>query len=417
MYHTSSKRRRLFNVDTWDKDTEYETVDRGYSPHELATVETSVEQVIELPEVSDEMDVIPDEILHDVGNNVEFTIMEPLLLEFSFIVLFLHFISVYVNLFRTVLILTAQVKRLKWEKSQCFQKVRKLQRELSMCTCKQSVHATVLKTDEDVVFHTGLNGKGMFSSLHGYIAPFVKRRWKGVSRVVSKVRRAIIRCQRGPCRKLESRDEFLLTLMRLKLCLLHNDLAKRFKVSKTLSGQIFNCWLRAMARALPLIFYIPNQGVISATTPKRFNEIRSLHSIIECSELFIETPQDHELQAITWSTYKHHNTLKFLIAVAPNSSILYISIAYTGRISDKEITVHTGYLDMVPPYTVVMCDKDFQIEQECAARRITHYIPPGKRGMSQMGNVEVAKTKANSQTENFGRAGYSKAENIQNFEY
>ena len=62
-----------------------------------------------------------------------------------------------------------------------------------MCTCKESVHATVLKTDEDVVFHTGLNGKGMFSSLHDYIAPFVKRRWKGVSRVVSKVRRAIIR--------------------------------------------------------------------------------------------------------------------------------------------------------------------------------------------------------------------------------
>ena len=48
---------------------------------------------------------------------------------------------------------------------------------------------------------------------------------------------------------------------------------------------------------------------------------------------------------------------------------------------------------MVPPYAVVMCDKGFQIEQECDARSITHYIPPGKRGMSQMGNVEVAKTK------------------------
>ena len=54
------KRRRLFNVDTGDKDTEYETVNSGYRPHELATVETSVEQVIELPEVSDEIDVIPD---------------------------------------------------------------------------------------------------------------------------------------------------------------------------------------------------------------------------------------------------------------------------------------------------------------------------------------------------------------------
>ena len=95
---------------------------------------------------------------------------------------------------------------------------------------------------------------------------------------------------------------------------------------------------------------------------------------------------------MTWSTYKHHNTLKFLIAVAPNSSILYISPAYSGRISDKDITNHTGYLDMVPAYSVLMCDKGFQIEQECLARQITHYIPPGKRGMSQIGNVEVAKT-------------------------
>ena len=78
-----------------------------------------------------------------------------------------------------------------------------------------SVHIRVLKTDEDVVFHTGLNGKGTFCSFHDYIAPFVKRRWKGVSRVVNKVRRAIIRCQTGSCRKLDSRDEFLLTLMRL----------------------------------------------------------------------------------------------------------------------------------------------------------------------------------------------------------
>ena len=43
---------------------EYETVDSGYRPHELATVETSVEQVIESPEVSDEIDVIPDEKYH-----------------------------------------------------------------------------------------------------------------------------------------------------------------------------------------------------------------------------------------------------------------------------------------------------------------------------------------------------------------
>ena len=97
-------------------------------------------------------------------------------------------------------------------------------------------------------------------------------------------------------------------------------------------------------------------------------------------ELFIETPQDHDLQAVTWCTYKHHNILKFPIAVAPNSSIRYISPAYSGRISDKDITNHTDYLDMVPAYSLLMCDKGFQIEQKCLTRQITYSNSSWKEG-------------------------------------
>ena len=147
-----------------------------------------------------------------------------------------------------------------------------------------------------------------------------------------------------------------------------------------------------MAKVLKANVYLPDQGVINVTSPRRFRSLRNAHSIIDCSELFIETPQDHNLQASTWSTYRHHNTLKFHIGVAPNSSITYISKAYTGRISDKEITIDTGYLDTVPRYTVLICDKDFNIAEEFAVRHITHYVPPGKRGASQMSSVEVAKT-------------------------
>ena len=45
-----------------------------------------------------------------------------------------------------------------------------------------------------------------------------------------------------------------------------------------------------------------------------------------------------QLHSATWSEYKHHNTLKFLVCTAPNSAITFASKAYTGRISDKEIT-------------------------------------------------------------------------------
>ena len=96
--------------------------------------------------------------------------------------------------------------------------------------------------------------------------------------------------------------------------------------------------------------FFPDNDKIRATTPSRFKHLKSTHSIIDCSEIFTETQKSHSLQSATWSDYKHHNTLKFFIAVAPNSNIIYVSEAYCGKISDKKLTQDCGYLDNVPPY-------------------------------------------------------------------
>ena len=78
-------------------------------------------------------------------------------------------------------------------------------------------------------------------------------------------------------------------MKRLKLALLHLDLAKRIKISRTLSGQKFNSWLCAMSTVLQPMIYMPKQGLITVTSPKKFHGVRNVHSIIDCSELFIET--------------------------------------------------------------------------------------------------------------------------------
>lgn len=104
------------------------------------------------------------------------------------------------------------------------------------------------------------------------------------------------------------------------------------------------------------------------------------------------TPKDLELQSATWSEYKHHNTVKFLISVTPNSFITFMSEPYTGRISDKAITIDSNYLDSVSPYSRIMADKGFNISKECASNRIYLTVPPGKRGISQMTPQEIKKT-------------------------
>ena len=106
--------------------------------------------------------------------------------------------------------------------------------------------------------------------------------------------------------------------------------------------------------------------------------------VIACSELFIQTPKNHILQRLTWSSYKRHNTLKVLIGVSPNSMITVISQAFCGSIFDKEICLRSRFFDLLEPYCTIMADKGFLISQECAARRIHLIVPPGRRGQSRV---------------------------------
>ena len=56
----------------------------------------------------------------------------------------------------------------------------------------------------------------------------------------------------------------------------------------------------------------------------------------------------------------------FLVCVTPNSAITFVSKAYTGRISDKEITLKSVFLDMLSRYSNIMADKGFNLFDECA---------------------------------------------------
>ena len=189
-------------------------------------------------------------------------------------------------------------------------KQQKLVRKLKNCSCSKPLSETLI-TEKNVRFYTSFPCVHLFDAIHKAVAPFVKRRWKGIKCMSSKVTRKFAASPKkfGPARKLQSRDEFLLTMMKLRLGLLTKDLASRFRISVGLSSQIFQSWLRALATYLQHMVYVPDADVIRATTPARFGKFRNIHSIIDCSEVFIETPKNHSLQSATWSEYKHHNTV------------------------------------------------------------------------------------------------------------
>lgn len=55
--------------------------------------------------------------------------------------------------------------------------------------------------------------------------------------------------------------------------------------------------------------------------------------VIDCFEVFIERPSNLLARACTWSSYKHHNTVKLLIGIVPQEVVSFISDAWGARVS------------------------------------------------------------------------------------
>ena len=110
---------------------------------------------------------------------------------------------------------------------------------------------------------------------------------------------------------------------------------------------------------------MPAVDQVVGTLPAAFREkYPTTYAIIDGSEVFIETPSDLHLQSSTWSQYKHHNTVKFLVACTPNGAICFISPVYVGLISDKQLTQKSGFLDALKdkPGISIMADRGFTIK-------------------------------------------------------
>ena len=60
--------------------------------------------------------------------------------------------------------------------------------------------------------------------------------------------------------------------------------------------------------------------------------------IIDCTELFIDVPQGGDARKQTWSEYKHHQTVKFMIGLGPHMGVTCVSKMFTGRASDHHVT-------------------------------------------------------------------------------
>ena len=174
-------------------------------------------------------------------------------------------------------------------------------------------YSEIASNDEAVKFYTGLPTCSVFEQVLAHLLSCSSPTLAVKSHTTTNVR-------------LCDADRLLLTLMRLRLGLLVQDLAYRFGISESTVSDIFLAWIDAMYCSLKFLIKWPDQETCKSNMPQIFKDLYpKARCIIDCSEIFTERPYAYQARAQTYSNYKKHNTVKFLVGITPCGAISFLS--------------------------------------------------------------------------------------------
>lgn len=237
------------------------------------------------------------------------------------------------------------------------------------------------KDKNDVMFYTGIPNAGTFYTLFDEMNDMYENAEKDG--------------QMGRPRVLRKIDEFFLVLIRLRLGLLIEDLSQRFHISKSTCGDIINKWITYLSVKLSFLTPWPSKHVIQKTLPGKFQRYPRCRVIIDCTEIFTQTPQSLQYKSLMYSHYKSHMTYKSLLGISPNGVITFASDLWVGSISDKQLTKACGILDLLEPGDQLMADKGFLISDLTTERGVELVIPPLKNKKFMRREIEETRRIAN----------------------
>jgi len=99
--------------------------------------------------------------------------------------------------------------------------------------------------------------------------------------------------------------------------------------------------------------------------PKCFQELYpATRVIVDATEVFVKIPALPEIQQMTFSSYKNHNTFKALVGISPGGVITFVSKLYPGSINDQMLTKKSGLLELLEKGDSVMADRGFIIQDD-----------------------------------------------------
>ncbi|XP_064472865.1 uncharacterized protein LOC135387697 [Ornithodoros turicata] len=178
--------------------------------------------------------------------------------------------------------------------------------------------------------------------------------------------------------ELSLHDKLLLFLVKLRHGVPFSFLAVMFSVHRTTASRIFKTVLECLQGATRKWLFWPSRFAVQATMPPSIRlHYPSCRVIIDCTELRTEMPPTVEQQNTWYSHYKGSYTAKYLIGIAPNGLVTFLSSGFGGRAGDTAITVESELLPLLQQGDEVLADKGFPgIRTGLGDRNVTLVMPP-----------------------------------------
>ena len=149
-------------------------------------------------------------------------------------------------------------------------------------------HLASIPFQVEVKLYTGIPSTEAFQSLFNHLCPKARNMqyWRGsrqTQRESSDSRSPSpfedyassvgVESRRGPPRKLKLEQEFLCTLMKIRLSLMNDDLAFRFQVSSGTISSILVTWIKLMSKELAVLIIWPTRTQIKQHLPNCFKRL------------------------------------------------------------------------------------------------------------------------------------------------
>lgn len=185
-------------------------------------------------------------------------------------------------------------------------------------------------------------------------------------------------------------DQFFLTLIKLKQYKTNYELSIMFKISESEVYNIFVTWIRFMALQWREINIWPQRDVISFFMPSDFKrKFPSTRVVIDGTECPVQKPTAPLAQQSTFSHYKNRNTAKVLVGVTPCGMVSYVSEAYGGSTSDRQIVERSRLTRLCEPGDSIMADKGFNVQDIFAPLDVSINIPTFFKKKNKMSGASV----------------------------